>query len=303
MSEAAVSLTSGEQIAQPAAEAPEAASTTTGYQPQGGTENVQQEATEAVPQPQSTPAAGENVNWQDLLPENVRGWDEVKNSDSPEKFFGQMENLRSMMGKSIRIPTEDAGEEAMQAFMEKVTSVDGVMVKPKDADGVKAFLDTLDPETKRQAFDFVQGDETIQAERQQAELEQHAQEITDGINKLKDEWGNAFERNLDGAKNVVKLIDERMGDGRLTAALDATGAAGNPDMIAFFAEVAKMLGETPAVDGQEVNTFAISPSEAKERIAEIESNPVYWGKDTPEKKMLIAKRSKYYDIAYTGAPS
>ncbi len=37
--------------------------------------------------------------WYSSYPETVQAWDEVKNSDSPEKFWDQMTNMRSLIGR------------------------------------------------------------------------------------------------------------------------------------------------------------------------------------------------------------
>lgn len=246
--------------------------------------------------------SGQAGSWQDSLPESVRDWDEVKNSDSAEKFFDQVGNMRSLMGRSIRIPTADAGDEALAAFKEKLMDVDGVMMSPDGTESWADFFTGMGDEQKQQAYDLFKGNDDLSAEDRQKIDEDLASEVKAGVDRLKEEWGNSFDRNMAGAKSVVKLLDQKMGDGRLIAALDSTGAASSPDMIAAFAEIATMLGEKPVVDGVSVNQFAVSPAEAKDRIIEIEANPAYWGSDTPERKALIEKRSKYYDIAFTGDP-
>jgi hypothetical protein len=62
----------------------------------------------------------ENTDWKTSLPEPVQGWDEVKNSDTPDKFWDQVTNMRSHLGQSIRIPGQDAGDDDWKAFNEKM---------------------------------------------------------------------------------------------------------------------------------------------------------------------------------------
>ena len=69
--------------------------------------------------------------WSEALPPDVREWDEVKNSDAPEKFWEQMVNMRSRMGQSIRIPSSDAGDQDRAEFYKKLQEkVPGLMPTP-----------------------------------------------------------------------------------------------------------------------------------------------------------------------------
>lgn len=239
-------------------------------------------------------------SWVDTLPESVREWDEVKNSDSPEKFFEQVSNMRSMIGSSIRIPSEDAGEEARAAFIEKLKTVDGVMMKPQDAEQVQEFLSTLPPEARRAAYENLVNDEGVVEPDLQARMEEAEMAVRDGIERLQKEWGNGFERKVQSAKNAVRLLNEKMGDDRVVNMLDKAGVDSDPDMIALFAEIAGMLGEQPVLDSDGgVNQFAITPAEAKDRIAEIENNPALYDDSNPKEQMrLVEKRNKLAQVAY-----
>lgn len=82
---------------------------------------------------------GEGI-WSDSLPEGVRGWDEVKNSDSPEKFWQQIENQRSHLGQSIRIPGPDAGKEDWDAFNGKLTDKVPTLMQTPNLDDEDAVM-------------------------------------------------------------------------------------------------------------------------------------------------------------------
>lgn len=264
------------------------------------TEGLQQSTEEQSNVPQGDAQEVSQGNWAESLPESVRDWDEVKNSDSPEKFFDQVANMRSMIGKSIRIPSEDAGEEAMQDFIQKLQQVDGVMMKPENADGWQEMVAGLDEDVQKTLLDNLSKKDELTAEERAAEMNAHEQHVKEGIQKLKDDWGNAFDKNITLAKKAVQMLDERMGNNRLVKALDETGAGDNPDIVAFFTEVATMMGEKPVLDGVTVNQFAVDPATARERIADIEANPLFTkhGDMSKERQLLIEKRQKYYDILY-----
>lgn len=242
--------------------------------------------------------ASQAGSWQDSLPESIRDWDEVKNSDSPEKFWDQVSNLRSMMGRSIRIPTEDAGEDVRNAFMQKIMEVEGVMATPDTAEGWVETISSLGEDVQRALYQQLTGMDTFRDENVRQLQDDMDAKIAEGLDKLRQEWGNGFDRQVSTAKNAVKVLDQALGGNRLVKALDETGAGNHPEMIAAFAKIGEMLGERPVIDGVGVNTFAITPAEAKERIAEIEANPAYWDASHPESKILRDKRSKYYEIVY-----
>lgn len=244
---------------------------------------------------------GGQEDWRASLPESVREWDEAKNSDSPEKFYDQMANLRSMMGKSIRIPSPDAGTEAREQFLNKLKEVDGVMARPEGEDGLKAFLESLPASDKKVLYDQLKGSEELTQPEIEAQLEQIENERREGFEALRKEWGNGYDAKISQAKNTVRMLNDRMGDNRLVSVLDKTGAALNPEMIAVFAKIGDMLGEKPTINGEGSNTFAMTPAEARDAIAEIEQNPNFWGgtgTDLKEQERLVAKRAELAAIAY-----
>jgi len=71
------------------------------------------------------------VTWKDSLPETIKDWDEVKNAKDSDSFWTQMSNMRSMMGQSIRIPTQEASADVLKEFDERLMSkVPSLMRKP-----------------------------------------------------------------------------------------------------------------------------------------------------------------------------
>lgn len=73
-------------------------------------------------------------NWRELVPERFQEWDEVKQSESPEQFFDQVANMRSHLGSSIRVPSEEAGEDAWNEFYEKVERKNANIMRKPDLD-------------------------------------------------------------------------------------------------------------------------------------------------------------------------
>ncbi|MCK5714796.1 MAG: hypothetical protein KAH64_02455, partial [Nitrosomonadaceae bacterium] len=63
---------------------------------------------------------GENNNWYDSFPESVQQWDEVQNSSGPEQFWQRITSHRQHIGQSIRIPSDEASADDMNAFYDKL---------------------------------------------------------------------------------------------------------------------------------------------------------------------------------------
>jgi len=84
--------------------------------------------------------------WKDTLPEGVKDWGEVRDSKSEDSFWEQMSNMRSMMGQSIRVPTDDASKEDKAAFNQRLMEkVPNLMQKPDadNADVMDAFYNQM----------------------------------------------------------------------------------------------------------------------------------------------------------------
>jgi hypothetical protein len=177
-----------------------------------------------------------SVDWRENLkkvaPEYVANWDEFKNADSPEKFFDQIKNHRSMLGQSVRIPSQDAGPEQMAEFYRKIqTKVPGLMrtPDPDDDDQVRDALAKigapekmedyvtdaqLDPEmlgfhksvaheaglTKKQFNALTKK----MAERTQAQTEAQVAAKSADVALLRGEWGQAFEQRVDMCARIAE---------------------------------------------------------------------------------------------------
>lgn len=101
-------------------------------------------------------------DWKEKLPENIRALGIVANVKTEEDFYKTIENLDSYRGASIRIPSSDAGPEAMAEFQEKLKArVPGLMEVPLDNDdaGYTAALEKLGKPSKVEEYvlDAVEG--------------------------------------------------------------------------------------------------------------------------------------------------
>jgi len=269
-------------------------------------ENVTNEAT-AVQADINT-----NDDWRSSLPEDIRGakaFDSVKDVSSLAKQFL---DAQSHIGNSIRIPGEDAGQEAIDAFNQKLMNKTNLMQKPEtpeDYDNVFKAMGKPDdangyaiPEDIAGSYDHLKelalnADMTnkqfeslvksvAQLDATAVETQQAQQQ--ESINTLKKEWGAAFDQNNNQA----------------VAALEATGApesvielakAGNVDgqTLKWFHALSQKIG-----GGEGSNAVAdnggnqvMTPAEASAQLTEIMENRdgPYWNTAHPRHKEIQDK--------------
>lgn len=263
--------------------------------------------------------------WEEYLPEPIREWDEVKNSDSPEKFWDQITNMRSHLGMSIRIPSENASPEDVQAFHEKLTSkVPGLMPTPDIND--KNSLDALYNLTGRPktAEEYKVPDEIPVTEQMKAFMSA-AHELglsqaqfegvvgqADSANKaamdaiiasrnednsaLKTEWGEAYTERMSLARSIAAKT------GAPKALLEA---AEKGELDSGTAKWLYNLSQAVTPEGNNLNTDKsenpkMTPEEAQMQISEVLNNPKhpYWNSNDPGHEAALKAYDKLYEYAY-----
>lgn len=257
--------------------------------------------------------------WREMLqsvaPEYVNEWDEFKNADSPEKFFDQIRNHRSMLGQSVRIPSGDAGREQMEEFYSKIQSkVPGLMRTP-DPDQPEQVKDVfrklgapekpddykldsnsdLDPETlgayrrmaheagltKEQFQKFTGQLFSTEAERAKQLADQREQDSA----ALRGEWGGAYEQRSTIAASVA----------RKTGAPDALVAAvekGEADSstMRWLYGLSQQFGQE-GVNFTNNQEAVSTPAEIEGQISDILSNNQhpYWDKGHPSHDAAVKR--------------
>lgn len=260
------------------------------------------------------------VAWKENLPDAIKGWDEVKNAKDSDSFWTQMSNMRSMMGQSIRIPTDDAGKDALKEFDERLMNkVPSLMRKPDfdDDEVMESFYRQMGrPEEKEKyvspeldapdgiilqeglADDFkgiafkhgltqkqyegvVKDYSTSSVNVAQGQLESHQQ----GMSELSKEWGAAFDQNIERADAIrSKYFNDVIEDINL---------AGAPIVKAFnsIAERFGKEGSSNLIEEKINRSNVLAPAEAKERLNEILSNKehAYWVAQDPAHNDAVDK--------------
>jgi hypothetical protein len=260
-------------------------------------------------------------SWYSGLPEDIQSWSEVKNSKDPESFWNQMSNMRSRMGRSLTIPSEDAGDDVRNEFRQKLRDKVGGLVQIPDAEdteGWKELYRTLGtPEDVSgyklpEGIDSVVGSEVLEGyanaaleanipaesfqkfmsiigEREQMAQQAFEQETQKDLQSLKQEWGLAFDERIDVADKVIAKFAPHLKpedvDSKTIKALYSIGKA--------------LGGETMQVADQG-KSASLTVQEANMRISEIRNNPnhPYHNQADPSHKAAREMMRQLYKSAY-----
>jgi len=137
------------------------------------------------------------------------------------------------------------------------------------------------------------------------ESEKESNLITeDQINALKKEWGRSFEAKTNISSSALNQITKGSPDAIANLQLsDGTLLGNNPAFIKALASVGEILQEKGLLQGDTVNTSAMSPDEAQQRLAQLMSDPeksaVLFSQDFhPMKQELVKERERLLKFAY-----
>ncbi len=256
--------------------------------------------------------------WAQNFPEEVQGWDEVKNSKSPEQFWQRITSHRQHIGQSIRVPTEDASAEDMNAFYEKLHKrAPNLMPTPSldDPDATAAVMKRLGVPEDKEAYLNIEGEDFKFQEGQldgikdlalkagltpkqyealakqigtstANELSTLAENKNQTIEALKKDWGMTAEDRLKETQDFLKQSNapQNLVDAMANTDLDL-------DTTKWLYDMAKNVGESSEASAQQ-NQFKASdkldPYEAQMRINEMLNNrehPYHRGDQRAREKM------------------
>lgn len=260
-----------------------------------------------------------SMDWKNNLPKEVQQWQEVQQSDSPEKFFDQMANMRKRMGQSIRVPGQDAGEEQLNEFYENLQKrVPGLMrtPNPEDPESMEQVMRALGKPEDESGYALEDATEeelkdlramAKEVGMTKAQFKKFAEGML-GANKL----GKAqFEERITREQMTLKqhwgaATDERYQD--ILNIAEATGASEalineikNKTIDANTAKWLYQLGKQ--LGGEAVQAHVqqkqMAPDEARESIDDILNNPQhpYWHASHPDHQKAVDKVINLHRLA------
>lgn len=262
-------------------------------------------------------------DWRESIHEDFRSHigEDIKDVNSLAKQYIEQQKF---LGSSIRIPGEDASDEARAEFSEKILKHAPNLVRrpdpsdekataefwemvgvPKDADGytLKEVPEDMNPDfiegVKAQALRYgltKQGFEQYvkdQYELQKAQADANNQAQTESLKAIRNEWGAATDDKL---SDISKFTTEMGFPKDFNEALSKNQVSGEwlkviDTIITQFGGIKENAEGVFQRQGSQVDT----PQDIEYKIQDIESNPAYLKQGHPQQAMLIKKRIELLD--------
>lgn len=255
------------------------------------------------------------AEWHEGLSDEYRGNESLANIPDIDTLAKSYLDAQSYMGGSIRIPSDDAGEDDWSSFNQKLTDkVPTLMNIPSDEAEARAALlsrlgrpaessgyttEGLNDDFREWAFENGLTDGQIAAlvERNGNDMrtatdaqDEDAREVFDG---LKSKWGHAYDQNLSFANRAI----ETYADEAAIQYIQESGLNENAGFIQMMASIGSQLGEDLVSNiGNQGNSFALAPDEAKSQISEIQNNKAHpYHKGNGE---AVTRMAKLFEQAY-----
>ncbi len=258
--------------------------------------NTTPEAVPAAPVAEAPTA----VNLMDLVSEDHKALVEGKGFTDVNEVLKSYSHMEKLVGKSIRLPSEDSSPEARQEFYDKLKGLDNIIIKPEaEADQneyynklgrpeaaeeyalqslVDAELLAVAPGVTGEIDNFQKIAHDIGLNKKQAEAlvsmrmadlkgitEERENTRTASETKLHEIWGQDYENRLVAAKNVAKIYSEKYPDAMSELIEGPSG--NNPALLSMLAELGNNFKEKGHV-GMQAAKFGTTPDEALDKIAE-----------------------------------
>lgn len=167
--------------------------------------------------------------WAAQLPDDMQSWDEVTQSETADDFYDQMSNMRSRMGDSIRIPSNEASTEDRAAFSKKLMDkVPELLMRPDSDEGWQEFYSANGRPKEASGYSIPEGIGDADAEFFRSALyesgmsdkafgsfmqkyqdannqatETIANNIEEGHAALKEQWGMAYDERMGVASKIL----------------------------------------------------------------------------------------------------
>lgn len=285
-------------------------------------------ATELTAEPTETtaPAVESTASgtWRESLPEDLREVGSLKDIPDVATLAKAYTDAQSFIGRSVRIPGEDASEDVWSDFKGKLTKVPGIaqvptedsspedwaafygqMGRPEESTGYNVG-ESSDPDTDAAILEqfhkvgLSNNQATAMMEWMRSGNEQVDAQYTkareEAVGELKTEWGDAYDNKIADARNALRTY----GGDALIQELDESGLGNSPALIRAFAGVGANLAEAGPIGDGGQRAFAMTPSEALEQISEVLGNASHPYNDQthPSHDQAVQRMSTLYQAAY-----
>ena len=257
----------------------------------------------------STETKTSGGDWRSALPEDIRDNPSFAKFNDVTSLASSYVNLQSHLGRDkIAKPVTDSDWDDVYEFLGRPESADKYEIElPKGLPDEIAsqFNDEklslfkqeahklgLNAEQVKRLVAWHAGNMSNQHEAYKGIIDQSMQQ---GETSLRQEWGRAYDQNLEFAR---KAFAEYGGD-ELAAKMEASGMGNDPDVLRAFANIAKTTMADKDLAGPSGEArMALTPEEARAEAATIMSHPAYTDKRHPEHNAMVKKVQALFNQAY-----
>lgn len=224
------------------------------------------------------PASSAPKSWRDDLPEDIRGEGSLKHITDVQTLAKSYINAQKMVGADkIPVPGKHATEQDWQQVYRKLGLPEKVedYTLPEIKDGDKtviegfkkvAFENGILPKQAEKLLGFYQD---LNKQALTANEAAKSAKMTEGVEALKKEWGNGFDKEVNAAKKAL----ETFGDPDAIKYIRENGLGNDPVLVKIFNKIGKTLGEdTIKGDNGSRPGWGMTPAEADAKINSILSN-------------------------------
>ena len=257
----------------------------------------------------TTTTETESPDWRSSLPEEIRNDPSFSKFKDVDSLAASYVNLQSHLGRDkIAKPITEGDWDDVYEFLGR----------PEDPEKYEISLSDELPDRVADQFN----DEALSSFKQEAHklglnsaqanalvawqannmVGQHkaiedsmAQSIDSGESTLREEWGRAYDQNLEFAK---KAFSEYGGD-ELAAKMEASGMGNDPDVLKAFANIAKTtMADKDLAGATNGEKMTMTPDEARAEAAAIMGHAAYTDKRHPEHTAIVKKVQDLFNQAY-----
>ncbi len=267
-------------------------------------------------------------NWREILPEELRSHPSLESfKDLPSLAKAYVET-KSMVGRSLRIPSKEAPKEQWDEFRQKVAEYGFVPKPPEGAtdEELREFYKALGvPESPKDYGNPLEGKEIEgitpdmieelagkahslglnpqqfsgildwMAEQQQLAMES-AQETTQSeLKALKDEWGTQYPVRLAAAKKVINAF----ADQALQDEIDEVGLENVPRLLKMLSTIGLKFMEDEIITDKK--TGEPLPPDLDAEINSLMRTQAYLDPNHPEHEKIVKRVAQLYEIKYGDA--
>jgi hypothetical protein len=209
------------------------------------------------------------ANLLDIVPKEYKAFIEKKGFKDMGSVLKSLENLESKLGKRF----EDMTPEDIKAINKKLgvpEKVEDYGIKLEDSMKDHPILSKVGEDLLQAGVPKDQANKLLESvlKRVKAEDDRFAADYKiqseKEIETIKKEFGSAFQERVGLANMALK----HFGKDEVTKVLQESGLANNPSIVKMFAEIGKIISEDGTIRTQGSGNFGMTPSEAREKLAE-----------------------------------